>query len=132
MPAPLPADTEHIAQVLLSDSNIRCVMNLCRKAQTVMICRSSEAKSEKHRLQCFFTTMTEFSKNTEESGRLQAENDFYGRLEQKRVTEDFNLQRSFKKLAEQPDLAKKLYACLPPVSQKSAELHPQIYEKNEF
>ena len=73
--------------------------------------------------------MTEFSKNTEESGRLQAENDFYGRLEQKRVTEDFNLQRSFKKLAEQPDLAKKLYACLP-VLQKATWIALKIYEQN--
>ena len=37
MPAPLLVDTEHIAQVLLSDSNIRYVMNLCRKAQTVIL-----------------------------------------------------------------------------------------------
>lgn len=44
---------------------------------------------------------------------IQVENDFYGRLKQKRVTEDFDLRRLFKELVEQPDLAKKLYACLP-------------------
>lgn len=37
MPAPLVVDSEHIADVLRADSNIRYVMNLCYQAQTVIL-----------------------------------------------------------------------------------------------
>ena len=59
---------------------------------------------------------------------IQVENDFYGRLKQKRVTEDFDLRRLFKELVEQPDLAKN-FTLVYPCCRKRPELHSKFMSK---